>query len=37
MSGIGRKINKNAKEFNMLNAYRNMTPEQIQRSYTNST
>ena len=30
MSGIGRKINKNAKEFNMLDAYGKMTPLQIQ-------
>lgn len=30
MSGIGRKISKNAKEFNMLDAYGKMTPLQIQ-------
>lgn len=30
MSGIGRKINKNAKEFNIMDAYGKMTPQQIQ-------
>lgn len=30
MGSLGRKINKNANQFNMLDAYSKMTPQQIQ-------
>lgn len=39
MGSLGRKINKNAnqfREFDMLKVYGHMTPEQIQRSNSNS-